>query len=352
MNHALVIALVLVSSPARADGALDEVAAGNVPATATAPGSRWLSDRFAAMWDVDTRWQLRLDLSGTRIYSGTADVDRGDVMLGSLAASYAPDEHWTLRLTGSWSPESTTRASVPVDAAGLFTGVMQADARVQATAWSAGAGIAVDYDTAGNADHELSVSASVTMTYFHSEQEVTGVDGGGQMLDPQGLRARCAATACSGELTGALWPQWVQLGQFAFGASVTDTVQRDTDLSLDATYFVYDADPLALGYYALATIGRSTLGSAAGVAPLRDQIAPSITHRWGNTSATASVPYGDSVDGLGFDLGASLRIQHKFVLDGSRRLKLFAKLAGSSHVDPNAGMTSSSSLGLGVQVTW
>src|SRR4051812_16925958 len=124
----IVIAAALPHA-AGASGALEEIAAGAAPATEAAPGSRWVSDKLAGIWDLDARWQLRFDLSSTRVYSAATDATRDDVYLGSLSAVYAPDDHWSLRLTGGWSPESTTRATVPVDAQGLFAGAMEADAQ-------------------------------------------------------------------------------------------------------------------------------------------------------------------------------------------------------------------------------
>jgi hypothetical protein len=153
-------------------------------------------------------------------------------------------------------------------------------------------------------------------------------------------------------VAGALWPQWVQLGQFALGASVTDTVDGDTDLSLDATYYLYDQNPLQLGYFALSTIAQSTLGSATGASLLRDAVTPSVAHRFGNLAASASLSYSNYADGREFDVSASLRVQYKLALAGAHRLKLYTKLATGAHIDANYDLTRSGSAALGVQYTW
>ena len=334
---------------AHAGGAVEELAAGAAPATETAPGSSWLSDRLAGIWDLDAQWQLRFDLSSTRVYSDTT-VSRGDVYLGALSASYAADEHWSVRLGGGWSPESTTLATVPVPADGLFADAMQADARLSAAASSLSFGGGIDYDSA--ATHALSASLSLTATYYYAHQQIISVQGAGGTLDADGVRMRCRAAACSSEVQSALDTQRVVLGQVALGASVTDTVDDNTDLSLDASYYLYDQDPLRLGFFALATIARSTLGSASGAPLLRDAITPSIAHRWSDLAATASLSYADYADGREFDVGASLRVQYKLALGGSHRLKLFAKLAAGAHVDASYAATRSGSAGLGAQYTW
>ncbi len=349
MRGWLSIAVVLLGArTARADGVLEELAAGSVPATPSAPGSHWLSDKVAGMWDATSAFQLRLDVSTTRLYAGSTD-SHGDVVLGSLSAVYTIDDHWTVRGSASWSPQSTTLASVPVD---MFVDAA-ASAQLRASASSLAASGAIDFDSAGTGDEELTASLSVTATYFSSEQAVTGVvDASGRMLGPQAARMSCETEMCSSDLTGALTPQWVQLGQYAVGASVTDTVQQATDISLDASYFLYDSDPMQFGYYALATVGRGALGSAAGVAPLRDAITPSVTHRWGNLGINASLSYADYVAAQGSDISASVRVQYKIALAGERRLKLYAKLGGAGHFDATGALASSGSTAIGAQFSW
>jgi hypothetical protein len=356
---ALAAAALAVASPraARGDGAVEELDAGTVPTTSVAPGSRWMSDRLSGIWDASPRWQIRLDASATQLSGGTADTSHGDVELATLSGTYAPDDHWTLRFSGSWSPQSTTHAAVPIDATGAFdnAGAMQATANVVAQSSSLGAGIGVDYDAASGGTHDVSTSVTATATYFSTQQTVTAVmDPDGGMLDPQSLRNQClsAHSACASDLMDALTPQWVQLGQFAFDASVTDTIARDTDVTMDATYFVYASDPMQFGYFALATVGRSSLGSAAGVAPTQAALSPSVTHRWGGLSATLAGTYAVYVDDQGSDLGGNARVQYKLATTRTQRLKLFAKASLVRHVDETGAPSNAVMAGAGIQYTW
>jgi hypothetical protein len=337
----------------RTDSALEELAAGATLATGTAPGSMWVSDRLAGVWDIDPRWQLRLDLSTTRALGDAGDTARDDVYLGALAVAYAPDEHWSLRLSGGWSPEASTRAIAQVDAGGLFVDAM-GDARLRAAVSSVALGAGIDYDSASDDVHAMSASLSLGATYFQAQQEILDIaePGAGATLDAAAIRMRCAVAACSSAVTGALSPQWLQLGQFALGASITDTIDGDTDLSLDASYYLYDRDPLQFGYYALATIARSTLGSATSAPLLRDAISPGVSHRWGSVAASVNLAYADYVDGREYDVSASLRIQVKIALADARRLRLYVKLASDAHGDASSELTHAASVGLGAQYAW
>src|SRR5262249_11523545 len=127
----ILAAAAIAPRAGHASSALEELAAGTTLATATAPGSRWVSDRLARVWDIGARGQLRLDLSSTRALGDASDTAHDDVSLGALAVAYSPDDHWSLRLSGGGSPEATTRATAAVDAQGLFAGAM-GDARLRA----------------------------------------------------------------------------------------------------------------------------------------------------------------------------------------------------------------------------
>jgi hypothetical protein len=281
------IAAAAAPRAARAGGAVEELSAGGALA-----GSRWIGDKLAAIWDIDAGAQLRLDVSATRMYDGATGAATGEAYLAALSAVYSTDDHWSLRLSGAWSPETTTRATAYPGAADagatgsmadrtVLDEAMLTDAELRITASSLAFGAGLDYDSASDGLHSPSASLSFNATYFHAEQEITGAHDGSDELDPIALRARCAAYHCGDPTIAALWPQWVQLGQFALGASVTDTVDRDTDLSLDAVYYLYDRDPMQPGYRALSTLASSTLGSATSAPLLRQALTPSVAHRWG-----------------------------------------------------------------------
>ena len=350
---AATLAAAAAPSAARASGALEQLTLGGVPATADAPGSYWLANKLGAVWDATGAWQVRGSLATTRPYGGDGESSSGDVLLASLGASYSPDDHWTLHASAGWSPESVTQALADIDPSGVFPDASQATADIHATSSSMSFGAGVDYDTASDGEHDVSASVSATVTYFSSEQEIVAVhDDLGDTADPQQVGRACALYGCDADLAAAATPQWQQLGQLALAASLCDTIDATTDIALDATYFVYDQDPLALGYFALATLGRSDLASATGVAALRDSIAPSLAHRWKKLAISLASSYAGYEEDRGWDFTTSVRVQYKVDLGGRRNLKLFGTAARVWHVTDSAPVSRSGSVGMGLQVGW
>ncbi len=332
---ALAVAPSVAPQQAFADGAAEEIAVGGTPEAS------WISDKIAGVWDANDDVQVRLDFAATRT--------SGNVLNTSLSVDYTIDRHWSMHASAGWSPESETYATEGVDTGGD----MLADAYLRAASSSVSAGASVGYETGGDSDRETSASLSMNATYFQSQQELTSVrDVDGLMYGVQAMRTACATQYCDSQLQGALWPQWAQLGQFAIGGSVSETIDDDTDIGVDAAYYLYDRDPQKLGYFTLATIGRGTLGTATGVAPSQYTVTPSVSQRWGDVAATASLAYGSYLEDQGYELGANVRVQYKLKLDDKRRLKIYGKLGSSWHVDPANELGQSGSLAVGVQYSW
>ena len=335
--------LLIASAPraVNAGGLAEELSAGASPKS----GSRWIGNQFAAIWDVDSQWQLRLDLSATRAYSGGAGGAHDDSYLGSLSAVLAFDEHWSLRLNTSGAPVSHMRGTTALEPT---TGALPLDVELQATASWFTLGAGLDYSAGSDDVHSLSASLSLGETYFETHQVVAGMTARDADAEADGAAAplRCVST-CANELM----PQSAGLAQFMIDASITDTVDGDTDLSLGVSYYLYGDDPMKPGYFALATLESTTRGSATSASLQRMSFAPSIAHRWGDLSASAGLSYtGYARDE--FDLGANLSIEYRLALAGKRRLSLHARLGGQSHADASYAFTRSGSLGLGTEYSW
>lgn len=345
MRRWLPIALAaVVPHAAHADGVAEELSAG------AASGSRWISNQLAGMWDVDPAWQLRLDLSAT----WAAGAATGATYVGSLSAVFSPDEHWILRFNGGWSPEVVSDVTVPIPTDELPDTAPPPDARLHATASWVVLGVGVDYHGASDDMHSVSASLGVGETYFRTHQEVIGVSGSGldgAVVSTAGAELRCGGAMCAGA-PGMRLAQTVELGQFAVNANLTDTVDRDTDLSLDASYYLYGDDPTRSGYFALATLTASTRASATSTPLLRAALAPSIAHRWGALSTTLGLAYTRYASGRAFDTSAVVSVAYAIALTGQRRLTLDARLEASSHGNTADPPTPAGSAGLGMQYTW
>lgn len=327
------------STAAHANGAVEEVSAG------ASASSSWLADRLGGIWEIDDRWELRADFTATRSY---ARSDTATSLQTSASLEYAPDPHWTFRLGAGWAPATTAFASERVEADGL----PEAEAYLRARSASGSLSLGVAYDTAGTSDYETTVSVGITGTYYAALQHMLALRAGDEVLAPREVMEHCAAYVCDELLEAVLAPQETQLVQLALDASVTETAYEDTDLTLAATYYIYDIDPTEAGYVALASFGPGNLGSALGLVATDYAVSPSVAHRFGRLSVTASGSYGSYVGAQGYVLSANLRVQYKLALADDRRLKVYMKLGGSWNVDGDNELAPSGSLATGVQYSW
>jgi hypothetical protein len=200
--------------------------------------------------------------------------------------------------------------------------------------------------------HAVSASLTVGETYFRTHQEAAGLDGSRPDGTAQSTAgAQCGIAMCAGAPSMSL-SQAAELGQFALNASITDTVDGDTDLSLGASYYLYGDDPRKPGYFALATLTTSTRASATSTPLLQAALAPSVAHRWGALSTTLSLAYTRYASGRQFDTSAAVSIEYAIALTAPRRLALDARLEISSHGNTSDPPTPAGSTALGMQYSW
>ena len=340
MRSTSLLVLAALFRVAHADGALEEVSAGSVPQTSTSARSTWLADKIAGMWEPGEAWQIRIDLTGTRVSSTS------DVLLATVGVEYDPDGHWMFRVVGGGSPSARSVSTTPVQLA-----TTQENAQLQSDASSVSGTASAGYDTAGAGDLEMTALVIANATRFEAQQQITSVDTrDGQTMTAQQLRDFCATRPCATRLAGLLDPQSSTLDQVSIDAALSAQLYRTTDVGIDGTYYLYDKDPATLG--SSVGVGRTTTGAAIGIAPLQYTVAPSLIHRFGALMTMASVSYGRYVDQEGTDLTATLRVQYKLKLGADRRLKVWAKLTGSRDRDQMNALSSSGSLALGTQFSW
>jgi hypothetical protein len=349
-------------APARADGAAEEMTAGNTPhasgasgasgtpGTPGTPSSSWIASKLSGLWEPGDDWQLRIDLTGTRYF----DTRTSDVLLANLAVEYDPDAHWTVRLAAGGSPSSMASARTAVQGQGAAGAVISGDATLETTSSSVSGSAGLGYETAGDGDLETSAVLSTSVTQLDSLQQITAIQGRkGQTLTLAQLQAACAAHPCTNGLGSALAGQPASLLQLVVGASLSEQLYRNTDVGLDGSYYLYDKDPTQVGTLSITRAGQTAgAGGGLGIAPVRYSVMPSLIHRFGPVMAMSSVAYSKYVDQQGYDVSATLRIQYKLAFDGDRRLKLWAKLVGSRDVDQMNATTKAGAASLGAQYMW
>jgi hypothetical protein len=353
MRRPLVHALAIVAvgrSLAHADGAIEEIAAGNAPHTQGSPGATWIADKLAGIWEPGDDWQLRLDVTGTRYFHTKAS----DLLLANLSVEYDPSAHWILRLAAGGSPSSTSNTTMAVQVQDLLGSPITADAKLETSSASASGSAWLGYETVGDGAVETSAIVSASVTELASRQDITSVQGrNGQMLTLAQLRAFCASHPCASGLGNALDGQSASLLQVALGAGVSEQLYQDTDVGLDGTYYLYDKDPAQVGSFSVTRAGQTAgAGGGIGIAPVLYSVMPSLVHRFGPVMAMSGVAYSKYVDDQGYDVTATLRIQYKLAFDGDRRLKLWGKLTGSRDVDQAHATSKAGSVALGMQYAW
>ena len=359
MRHIVLASCVLaaVGSAARADGVLDEASAGNTQATASAPSSAWIADKVAGIYEPSDAWQIRLDFTTTHDAGSAPSAmarfgsSSNNIYLANLSAEWDPGD-WSFKLVGGYSPSATTTATttVPFQSA---SGSLQADAQLQSTGDTASAAAWAGWDSGLLGAFNTAVLATATANEFDTQQQLTQIDDRkGHAVSIDQIQMYCGTHACGPQLTSVLGAQETHLAQYVLDANVTQTLWGDTDVGVDAAYYVYNEDPAKVGYYSIAAVGRTaSFGNGPSLAPLLYTVMPNAIHRFGALMLLASMTYGQYVDDEGTDITAALRVQYRWRLSRESRLKVYGKLSASR--DTEQGETiGSGTLALGAQYTW
>lgn len=345
MRFRLVLATCLLAAAARASNITDELAINSTQATDTNPRSGYLSDSLNASFDLTEQWSLNAGATLT-LENQTPAAARGQFGSSGNAVTdftagmdWDATDHWTFGVTGDWSPRSTQYAG---------TQVVGLNALVQSQSLQYSGGADVSYDTAGDSDLEWTFSGGITGTHFDSNQRVTRVrtDTGGSATAAQ-ISAYCAATnKCSRALLATLRDTPATLDSQRFSASATMTAWKDSDFTLVGDYYHYNQDPAAVGYFSVATAGRTfiTGGNGVPIAPLQFTVRPEVLHRFGAFSVKLWVTAGKYVSGTGQSTtGLGAKLQYKF----TKRFRLWATVSGQRDLDEQGNPTQSGGLAMG-----
>ena len=189
------------------------------------------------------------------------------------------------------------------------------DDAVRSRSNSVGGLFEVGYDSASDdGEHavDVAIDASAAATRFGTEQSVIAPDPAAR-----GIAPRSAA-----------------LAQGRFVTTATVTILANTDLSLDAAYFVYDqTNPGDVGLFTAAAANGQTTSFGAGLPmlPARFTLRPEIVERIGRVSLGAFYQYASlAVDqATGHSVGGRAQIS-------VGRVKLFVGGSYRSDVFPDA----------------
>ncbi len=338
---------VLCADRAGAHSVSNELGVGTSQVSPRNPRSGFLYDRVSGVADASESVSLRFDLTlthddATKPTQGAAFGNTGgNIFAGAFGVDWAPTEHFPLSAEVDFSPKSTqsSDATVTFDVGSMSS---NADALLRATSSSLGFMVSGGYETAGDSDFESAINSSFSMTHYSTTQILSDVATASGPIDRQQIIAYCTRTFNLGygcrEIAPALRAEPADLNQFRIGASFTETFVKDTDLTVGGGYYLYDKDPAQLGYFSIASIGRSvSLGNGIAVAPLRFSARSDLSQRLGIFSAGIWYQYGQYVPGDGYGHSAGLKVQCKI----SKAIKLWASGTWQRDFDAqNNGQTS------------
>ena len=328
----------------------DELGVGTTQTTPINPRSGYLYDRLTAVLDIADPLSLRLEVVGTHDIATSPQhgarfqlVGR-EIFSASAGLDWELSEHVFLYGEGFFSPTSSTSSDAPV----ALGATGQADALINSTSHAHGFLAKIGYDTAGDSEYETTVDGSFSLVHYWSRQSVTAVETDGGPVDIQSVIDTCNLNQQSGcdEYVNAAAQQRVELNQYRVSASLTESMYK-TDLSLSGAYYWYDHDPRTLGYFSLATVGR-TFATSAGLpslAPLSYTARPGLGRSFGPTRVDLWYQYGQYVANEGQSHGVGLRLQYKF----GRAVSAWIRLDGQDDLDRQKNATVSALVVVGLR---
>lgn len=350
MSLRTALALVLAASAARASSISNEVGVNSTQATDSNPRSGSLSDTLSGSIDLAEQWTL--NLGGTFTLEGrTPAAERGAfgssgsaVSLFNAGVDWDATDHVTIGLSGKFSPTSTQYAGTQIT---LLSGAV-ANTLVESQSSERGATLEFSYDTAGESALEWAASGSVSVNSLDVHQRVTLVRTSGGVATAQQIRDACAARPkdCPRALLATLTDTPSTLNSQRLSAAVTATAWRNTDLTLGGDYYLYSEDPTQVGYFSVATSGRTAVlgGTGVPIAPLHWVLRPEVTHRFGDFSARLWFLGGRYAPGAGQGTaGSGLRLQYKF----TRSFRMWATASGQRDTDQAGNAVNSGAFALG-----
>lgn len=273
----------------------------------------------------------------------------GNIAAGMVGLDWSPSEHVPLAFEINASPKSSSAsdASITFDENGS---PISADALLRSTSRSLGFALSAGYETAGDSDYETATNGSFSVTHFNTVQNIAAFQGASGLVDSQRVIAACGRSSSKGcrQLTALFRARPADINQFRVSALISETLFVDTDLTLNGAYYFYDQDPTQVGYFTLASFGRTALGAGVPIAPLNFTVRPEVAHRFGALSINLSYQYVKYVTGEGYANSVGLKIQYKF----SKVFKMWITGNGQNDVDAQGDSTKSSTLALGARYSF
>lgn len=316
--RALVAGVLVAALPAVAHDVSVDVSGTLTTTSSDNPRAGAASLGLSGSWDVSDAWSLLGTFVYTRDFptrSGGESPDDpstfspgSNVFLISAGVMWLASDHLMTMLVVNGSPVSlqpsatTRRFDDPVTGEPRVVSLV-----VNGRNSSLGGAWTGSWASNGDGAWESTVDLGVSVNRFDTFQRLVVPD------TPRGrqLRQAClsrAELAVCQLVNGASTP----LVQARLSAAYLGTLHADTDFALEGAYFLYDQDPLDVGFFPVVTAGRGDeLGSGVPVNPLRLSVRPSVAHRFSRVTLKGSYQLGVYAGGLGLNHLATLRTTWK-----------------------------------------
>lgn len=345
------LAFQLVTTAVRADAVSAELGGGVGKPSATLPSSSFayakVSGRvaLAEAFTISASGRLTHDFP-VAAAAGEPFATSDDWMTSfGLGLAWDPTEHLGLSLELTANPPAKRKI-----ATGLVVTPARADIRdplatsalVATKSGSGGASVTLSYDSFDDEEsHAVDVSLDVYggVTGYAATETLDSLDGGSGVgvVSPSALADRCGRTLTGLACAAAGLPsRSASLTQVRVGLTPTVTIAEDTDLAVDAAYYVYDAGkPADVGFFDDAVGGRTvTWGAGLPLLPPRFSLRPEVGQRIGALTLRGSYQFTDTtIDSLtSHTLGGRVQIAvgaYKPYATGSMRFDAGASTATS-----------------------
>lgn len=356
------------------------------PTTDSSPASGSTSLGLTGFWDPSDRWSFDGGW-GLSLPRGAADKDNPlyskEVQRGihslSLGATWIPgagqttvtvdedgetDEedvpyHWSFGGSLAFSPKNTSRTATTLtmeDTVAGKTSTYDAPTLLQVSSSSLGVTLWTGWETGGTSSYESEVSLSAGLNAVTTKQSVEEFIGrNGTLTTTKQLMDLCSggttpktAKLCK-RLNPLLKAQDATLAVIPISLNFVETLYRNTDVSLAATYYAYSKDPNEVGYFSLATQGKkapngetvngssASFGTGIAVAPFDWSTSAGVSHKLGALRLSANVGYSHYYGDLGHYTSFGLRANYKV----AEHFRVLASAATQNDVDTDGAGTRS-----------
>ncbi|MHB8874422.1 MAG: hypothetical protein ACYC8T_12105 [Myxococcaceae bacterium] len=357
--------LVALAMPAAASGAgsvANELTISSTQPTAQNPRSGTWSDRLSGTFEASDAVELHgglnithdnatLPRAGTTAFGQTG----GNIFLFDLGLDWMPTEHLLFGGELSLSPKAIQLSATQLSATQVTIEdevvIFEADAHLRTVSSSVGALLAAGWMSDGDKPESTAIDASVSLNHTETVQSIAAVETpGGKTVSAANLRTYCAnhKEDCPAGIESVLQGRLAKINQARLGLNVSQTIRDDTDFTLGGGYYLYDRDPLEVGYFSVASVGRTfSMGEGVPIAPVRFTLRTGATHRFFHNTLSLGLwaSYARYVEDEGFGASLGTRVQVRF----SRSLKAWVSLTGNDDVDWRGAHSRSGSVSAGLR---